>query len=477
MPMRIFLASLAMALLTIGACSSPPDSTDLQALTEGLWHGVLDGDDYLLELTYDGGTFGGQFHRLAGERQITGISVADVSLDGTAIEIKLAGFPPYQGQTDLSGGRIDGGIPMVPAYADFNLRKVDRTDWPMASARPAAAPGEPAYIWTRPAEREDGWVTGAPADVGIDSNAVEQAVTAILAGEAGNMHSLLLVREGTLVVEEYFHGWGVDDLHGLASCTKSVSSLLVGIAIDHGYLDGVDLPLLDFFSERASSAGTGWEKIRLEHLLTMSMGLDWTDQEAEQFAPPGGDRLTDVLARNVEQEPGTHWRYVSRDTHLLSNVILEATGKHADVFAAEYLFAPLEISTWDWETNKYEDHPSMSGTLEMHPRDMAKVGQLVLGEGSWKGQPVVSPEWVRESARVHMFPPGSDGYGYLWWLFDEPAPGGVVYANGIGSQFIAVVPALDLVVVTTGGNEFNAKHMAILEVLERSLMPGVGPTR
>ena len=331
-------------------------------------------------------------------------------------------------------------------------------------------------MWTQPAEREDGWVTGAAADVGIDPIAVEQAVAAIQAGEAGNMHSLLLVRDGTLVVEEYFHGWGADDLHGLASCTKSVSSLLVGIAIDLGYLDGVDLPLLDFFPERATGAGAGWEGIRLEHLLTMSTGLDWTDQEADQFAPPGGDRLAEVLARNVEREPGTRWRYVSRDTHLLSGVILNATEMHADVFAAEFLFAPLAITTWNWETNKYGGHPSMSGTLEMLPRDMAKLGQLVLDEGSWKGQPVVSSEWIRESARIHIVPPLSDGYGYLWWMFDEPAPGGIVYATGIGSQFIAVVPDLDLVVVTTGGNEFNSKHQAILEVLRRTLMPGVNPT-
>jgi CubicO group peptidase (beta-lactamase class C family) len=342
----------------------------------------------------------------------------------------------------------------------------------MVPARPAAA-DMPTNVWTRPEERGDGWKTGTPAEVGIDPAAIDATIRAILADEAGAMHSLLVIRDGTLVVEEYFHGWQADDLHRIASCTKSVSSLLVGIAIDRGEIEGVDVPLLEFFPERRAAAGEGWGAIRLEHLLTMSMGLDWSEREANAFTPPGKDRFTEVLARDVRTKPGTQCRYVSRNTNLLAAVIRQATGLHADLFAAERLFGPLGIESWDWENNKYEGHPGMSGTLELRPRDMAKLGQLVLDEGSWQGRKVVSPEWIRESTRAHFHPTADAEYGYLWRGFDEPQPGGIDFALGMGSQFIAVVPALRLVIVATGGNDYNDKLMTLFDVCERNLLPGI----
>jgi CubicO group peptidase (beta-lactamase class C family) len=474
MPNRRLVVIFVSLVLAVAACSSPPDPATIDALTAGIWHGSVGPEDYLYVITYDNGTFGGSVHRVIDGRQVVEVPVMDVTLSGADIEIRLVSLPPYEGQLDLTTGRIEGGHPIAPAYADLDLTRVDRADWPAAYARAGVATGEAAYAWSPPAEREDGWAVSAPEDVGIDTEAVESLVDAIIAGEAGALHSLLLIRDGKLIVEEYFHGWSVDDLHRLASVTKSVDSLLVGIAIDRGEINGVEVPILELLPERAASTGSGWEQLRLEHLLTMSMGLDWNDSEAERFARPGEDRIADILARNVSTEPGAEWRYVSRNTNLLSDILLQATGVHADLFAAEYLFAPLGITTWDWESNKYEGHPGMSGTLMMRPRDMAKLGQLVLNEGSWEGQTVVSPGWIRESSRVRMTPPDADGYGYLWWMFDEPAPGGIVYANGMGSQFIAGVPDFDLVLVTTGGNDYNGMmHAAIFEVARRTLLPGI----
>jgi CubicO group peptidase (beta-lactamase class C family) len=395
---------LGVAVLAIAACSDSADPAAVQSMTDGYWHGSLGPYEYIYELRRIDGGFDGAAHMIEDGRQLTEIAITDVSLDGAEIEIRFAAVPAYQGQVDLSAGRIEGGHPDAPAYRELSLTKVAPADWTMVPAKPAPPSGEPVYAWTRPTDRDDGWKTGAPAEVGIDPAAIDGTVAAILAGEAGAMHSLLVVRDGTLVVEEYFHGWEADDLHRIASCTKSVSSLLVGIAIDRGDIDGVDVPLLDFFPERRAAAGEGWESLRLEHLLTMSMGLDWTDREVEEFAPPGEDRLAEVIGRSVQWEPGTSWRYVNRDTNLLSGVILRATGSHADLFAADNLFGPLGITTWDWENNKYEGHPGMSGTLKLRPRDMAKIGQLVLDEGSWNGQELVSPEWIRESTRTRFDP-------------------------------------------------------------------------
>jgi CubicO group peptidase (beta-lactamase class C family) len=465
-------ATLAIAALVVASCSRPPDPAALQSLAEGYWHGSLGPYDFIYAFRVTDSGLSGATHQIENGHQRTAMEMVEVSLDEDTIEISYSAIPPYRGEVDLEAGRITGGHPSVGEYEVLNLTRVDPAAWPMAAAQPPPAPGEPEYAWVRPAERDDGWKTAVPEDAGIDPVAVERAVAAIIAGEAGWMHSLLIVRHGRLVVEEYFHGWEADELHRLASCTKSVSSLLVGIAIDRGEIEGVDVPLLDFFPARRANAGEGWDSLRLEHLLTMSMGLDWTANEADAFAPRGQDPFSDVISRNVQTEPGTQFRYVSRNTNLLSMVLLQATGSHADLFAAEHLFAPLGISSWHWENYKYQGHPAMSGTLMLRPRDMAKIGSLVLDEGSWKGQQVVSSGWLRESTSVRFNPSTDDEYGYLWWGFDEPPPG-IDFAMGKGSQFILAVPALDMVLVTTGGNDYNDKHAAILTVLKEHLMLGL----
>ena len=470
--MKILVSSVAVLtiLASAAACSEAPDPATVSALTDCYWHCSLGNRDFIYAMEPDGRGIGGATHVIEDGRQLTTVDITGVSLDGTAIEISFSSVPPYRGRIDLEAGTITGGHPTSPIYREMNLTRVERADWPMVTSRPTC--GEDS-VWTQPVISDDGWKTGAPPEVGLAPSAVHDTVTAICNGDAGALHSFLVVRNGTLVVEEYFHGWSADDLHPIASCTKSVSSLLVGIAIDQGSIAGVDVPLLEFFPERRTLAGNGWQTLRLEHLLTMTMGLDWTDAEAERFPRPGEDRLADVLKRDVAQEPGTQWRYVSRNTNLLSQVLFHATGSHADVFAAEHLFGPLGIRTWDWDQNKFEGHPSMSGTLKLRPRDMAKIGQLVLDRGVWNGQRVVSSEWIQESTGTRVPSSGDENYGYLWRSLDEPRPGGVILALGVGTQIIAVAPDLATVVVVTGGNEFNGRLLDIMDVMKRHLLPGL----
>jgi CubicO group peptidase (beta-lactamase class C family) len=304
---------------------------------------------------------------------------------------------------------------------------------------------------------------------------VEETLKAILNGEAGALHSFLLVRDGSLVIEEYYHGWTAEDLQQFASCTKSVSSLLVGIAIDQGFLEGVNVPLLDFFPEQADGAGQGWEELRLRHFLTMTMGLDWTDAERRHKPALDIDRFADILGRNVVTPPGTTWHYADRNMSLLPGVLLAATGVAADRFAATHLFAPLGISSWSWDEGRQGAHPDMVGSLKLQPRSMAKLGQLVLDEGSWQGRRVVSAEWIRESTRTHVEETdGADslGYGFLWWQ-DETPLGNMIMAMGTGSQNILVLPNPRIVIVTTAGNQFNQQAWAIFDLLDRYLVPGV----
>lgn len=467
-----FVAAVAIAVGAIASCSRPPDPAALESLADGYWHGALGPYDLIYDFRLAGERLSGFSHQLVDGHQRAAMAMTDVSFDGTTVEMSFPGMAPYRGEVDLEADRIVGGHPGAGAFADLNLTRVAPEDWPMVAAMSSSASGDSSYTWTQPSDLGDGWQPATPEEAGIDPAAIDATVEAVIRGDAGWMHSLLIVRHGKLVVDEYFYGWQPDDVHRIASCTKSVDSLLVGIAIDRGEIPGVDVPLLDYFPERRANAGEGWDALRLEHLLTMSMGLDWTDVEAETFPPADQDRFTDVISRNVSTEPGTRFRYVSRNVDLLSMVLLRATGSHADAFAAERLFAPLGIDTWDWDNNRYEGHPAMSGTLMMRPRDMAKLGQLLLQEGAWDGRQVVSADWIRESTAVRFNPTAGDEYGYLWWGFDDPPPG-VDFASGNGSQFIVAAPALDLVVVTTGANEYNDKHAAILDLIKQHLGPGL----
>ncbi|MGB5173860.1 MAG: serine hydrolase [Thermoanaerobaculia bacterium] len=468
---------LVLLLFVTAAGAEPPTKTvAMEALTSGLWHAHVQEEDFLYEFTIEDGHLGGRMHRVVGDKQMLEVPLSWVKLDGSAIEIGMGMFPPYVGEVDLEAARIVGGLPEVPPFRELNLTRVDAAEWPMTRPRPPAEAGKSSSLWTRPQDIDDGWPTGAPSDFSIDPANVDRTIQVILDGEAGSIHSLLVVRDGTLLVEEYFHGWAREDLHMTASCTKSVASLLTGIAIDQGHIEGVDVPLLQFFPELSASAGQGWEAVQLQHLLTMSMGLDWTDEEAEGW-PPLENQYALVLERKVTTPPGTQWRYGNRDVNLLTGVISQSTGVEADAFAAKHLFEPLGIDDWDWDYRRWEVHPDMATGLSLRPRDMAKLGQLLVNQGTWQDRRVVSEEWIRELPQTHIPTDRGKGYSYLWWRFDPPPPdfplGIVTLAWGVGSQYIWVVPEARLVVVITGGNNYNERAMDILQVLNRYLVPGV----
>ncbi len=465
-----------LALLLLGACSDSPDSRMVEALTSGLWHAQIDGDDYLYEFNSENGSLVGCVHRVGNGRQINEVSVSRVSVRNASIEFRHRGFPSYRGVVDWAAGRIEGGIPGDSGFLNMNLTRVEAENWPMIRPRSEGTSAPTPYLWRRPDDSDDGWPTGAPSEVGITQTAVDETVQAILRGEAAALHSLLLVRDGKLVLEEYFYGWSRDELHHIASCTKSVSSLLLGIAVDRGLVVDTSVPLLDFFPERLKGTGSGWNEIQLEHLLTMTMGLDWAEHQLHGW-PPLGDQIGAILERDREEEPGSRFRYTNRNVNLLASIFLRSSGSEADLFAAEHLFSPLGITDWNWDFRRWQGHPDMAAALRLRPRDMAKLGQLVLQDGVWDKEQVVSREWIHESTRSHVPETPYDlEYGLLWWrLSSSDSPlGTITFANGMGTQFIAVIPDARLVMVTTGGNDHNGRQFDIVQVAERYLLPGIG---
>ncbi len=466
-----FLVVLAVAGCGATAEEGPPN------LGEGVWTLQAGANLFLWEFTPDSaGAFRCTVHDFLSGLKFMETPCAYVNLDGVALGLEMPNGVRYEGRVDLDGRLIDGSL----VYTDGSSREAPLqwaplAEYPTLQPRP---PGEGQYAYLVPEARGDGWMVAHATGEGVDPRALEGTVASVLEGDAGFLKSILVLRGGVLVLEEYFHGYGPEDLFPIQSCTKSVSSLLVGLAIQEGRITGVDVPLLDFFPEERAGAGVGWEDLTLEHLLTMSLALDWSPEEAQNLHGVGPEAFRQILQRAVAGRPGGDWEYVSMNVNLLAGVLRKATGEHAEAFAETTLFGPLGITEWDWDYAKTDGFNLMDGSLRLRPRDMAKIGVMVMNGGVWQGRQVLEEEWVRRSLTPYLSAgSGGEGYGYLWWTMEVPGPDGrpiqVAFANGWGSQFILLFPEMDLVVVTTGGNQENGKHLAIGEVLIRELMPGV----
>lgn len=265
--------------------------------------------------------------------------------------------------------------------------------------------------------------------------------------------SCLIQHEDSLVFQYYKNNKMKDKQHKVNSVTKSVLSILVGIAIDCGDLEGVHQPIADFFPNL-----TDWQKqLTIEHLLTMTPGFDWPE-----FTSWGGrampminsrDWVQFILERPKVEAPGERMHYNSGCSHLLSAILQKATGLPLTGYADSYLFKPLGIKDYKW----YSDAKGIvigGFGLSLIADDMLKIGQLMLQEGNWNGQTVVSKDWLKESILPRFHTYNKIGtYGYHWWILTDeqhqPAQPSAYFAMGYGGQYIIVVPEHQLIVTFT----------------------------
>jgi CubicO group peptidase (beta-lactamase class C family) len=356
-------------------------------------------------------------------------------------------------------------------------------------------PSKEAYVYSQPPEIGDGWETASAAEVGLDEGRLVRLMDDLRDLGDHRVHSILVVRHGRLVFEEYFEGekfvlarytgemgFDRDDTHSLASVTKSVTTTLAGIALDRGALTSVQQPVFDFFPEHVDLlvADPRRASMTLEHLLTMQVPLVWNDEVVPYSDPTNdlvrmftvADPIGYALSKELYAAPGALFDYCNASTNILGDVVRRATGQRLDHFADTMLFAPLGITTRKWYLMS-EDVVFASGDLELRPRDMAKLGQLFLDRGIWKGQRVISSEWI-DQATARIVRPGpehawADWYGYGWWHWDLVAGGQVwpaYMASGWGGQWIVVVPSADLVFVSTAGNWEGPEPMNARRMLE-----------
>jgi CubicO group peptidase (beta-lactamase class C family) len=285
---------------------------------------------------------------------------------------------------------------------------------------------------------------------------VEQALAGAFAaaGRVEGMRGLAVARDGELLAQRYYNGSGPYVVHDVRSVTKSVVSILIGIAIDRGLIESVDQTLADYLGGVVDSLDAAKGSITIRNLLTMSAGHRWqglgsVHEWGDWMNAP--DQITYVLEKPLVDAPGTRFNYSDGSAHLLSVILTEATGMRAVDFAAEHLFEPLGIGPRFWLTDNRGYSLGAAG-IRLTPLDMLAIGALYLDGGVARGQRVVSEEWVSTSTRAHISTddavPYGTSYGYLWWL-GRAGDYEFYHAMGYGGQFIVNVPDLRLTVVAT----------------------------
>jgi CubicO group peptidase (beta-lactamase class C family) len=300
-----------------------------------------------------------------------------------------------------------------------------------------------------PSATISGWPISTPEQEGMDSDVLADMLEEIQ-DQRHNIDSVVIIRNGSMVLEAYVYPWKPNTNHIIHSCTKSIVSILIGIAIDIGHIESVDQTVLSLFPQRiAANLDARKQSMNLEDLLTMSSGLDCQDSYLYRWRglrqmQASEDWVQHMLDLPMVDEPGTRFEYCNGASFLLSAIVQETTGMSALDFAKEHLFGPLEITDLTWPGNPAGISIGW-GELRMLPRDMAKIGQLYLRGGMWDDLQIVSTAWVEASTQKHISATLEDGYGYQWWIEDE----GFYMALGYAGQFIFVVPEKNLVVVFT----------------------------
>ena len=320
--------------------------------------------------------------------------------------------------------------------------------------------GNVKYAYHQPEQITDGLQTASIFESTPDSAAFYDLMVRIIRQDYGRLESLLIIKDNKLILDEYFYGYDRTQLHNIHSCTKSVTSLLLGIALEGHNIMNVDRPIFSFFPQYDSLKTAEKKQITLKHILTMTSGF----QEEEGFKEDEPDDLLQyILSLPLESKPGEKFNYSNDCSELLGGIIYSLEGKQADAYAEENLFGPLRISKYYWESENGAPH--CHSDLHLLPRDMAKIGLLAMDDGKWLDEQIVPKEWIDESTRPHVSESKYYDYGYHWWhrsnenvawwkdsdnrIEDEHD---MIIALGYGGQYIVIIKDLNMVVVTTASD-------------------------
>ncbi|MEY3411453.1 MAG: hypothetical protein RIQ70_139 [Bacteroidota bacterium] len=273
--------------------------------------------------------------------------------------------------------------------------------------------------------------------------------------------AFVVLKNDSLVHEEYWSGYGENSLSNSFSMAKSVTSILVGIAIKEGKIKSVEQPIGDFLEEFNQRE---FKKIKIKHLLTMSSGLNWDESYMNPFSMTteayyGNDLWRLMLRLRVLHAPGKDFTYLSGDTQLLSFVLQKATGKTIGAYAQEKLWQPMgALNNAEWSLDKKNGTEKAFCCMYSNAKDFARIGVLYLHDGNWKGKQLVDSNYVKASLTPAQLIDSETGkpndfYGFQWWLIPDYKGERIFYARGILGQMIVVIPSKNIVFVRLGNQK------------------------
>ncbi|MFD2588511.1 serine hydrolase domain-containing protein [Croceitalea marina] len=350
------------------------------------------------------------------------------------------------------------------------------------------------------------WETSSFENEYLNREPINDLLNEIENGVYGNVDQLLLIKNGKLVLDQsftnnykniskgksgilgcgfstckdstkfgdynYYHpNWHPyyqnQRIHTLQSVTKSIASIMIGVAIKEGDIRNTDVKVLDFFDDfDLSKVDESLKTVTLEDLLTMQLGMEWHEidrplDSTNTTAQLEGskDWIQFTLNQPMDTLPGTKWVYNSGASQLMSGIIKKATGLYIDEYAEKHLFTPLGIKNFHWKKAP-TGYPDALGGLYLEVQDLAKIGYLMLNNGTWDGQQIISSEWVKRSVSKHVTFENEGGYGYQWWRDDED--GIEIWAcHGFGGQYLLVFPKFQSIAIVNSWNIFDEEIKSI----------------
>lgn len=324
----------------------------------------------------------------------------------------------------------------------------------------------PTYTTSSP----DGgfWKTSTPEAEGLDASALNNAASQLKV--IPSVLSFLVIRHGLLVKEQYFHGSAANHSNNIHSGSKSIISALVGLLLEHGFVQSLDetlgnlLPGINY-SEPAKA------NIKLRDLLTMTAGFDWVEDQTEYDIENKPNWVQAIVDLPLATPPGDVFHYCTGQSHIVSAIITATTKMSTAAFADQYLFKPLGVTVEHWG---HDPQCVNSGgyNVYMSPRALAKFAQLILKEGEFNGQPILPKAWVQESLTSKTNVRQGYDYGYYWWL---TSMGGLQVKKlwGYGGQLAYVIPSADMVVVITNDTQGSFPEMDGDDIVADYVVPAI----
>jgi len=340
---------------------------------------------------------------------------------------------------------------------------------------PLLSYGQQTFEYKQPKMVSDGWETENLQKLYSNTSYLYEVLRQLQHNEH-KINSFLLIKSGKLLLEEYYNERTIKTPQDLRSVTKSIISILMGIAIDKEFITSLDDPIQKYLpnTRPLKNLSASKEQITIRHLLTMSTGLDCNDWDKkskgqEDKVYKKKDWIQYTLDLPMVQEPGVTSTYCTMGVVIAAQIISNASGMSLDQFAKQFLFTPLGINNVSWKHTSKKEVVDVAKRIQMIPRDMAKIGLLLLNNGKWNNSQIVSKDWIEESLNAHTKISNID-YGFLWWTTPFGSKTAKV-ATGNGGQYIMLFKDLNLIAIFTGSAYNSQEDKLPFTIMNKAVVP------